>query len=85
MAILTVQSTSGLRSAHPVPSRELLAGCTEVLKTQNVRAIKIGALGSDENAKVIGDLLAIHRELGANVAKVRIGMDDTAPAAAGEP
>jgi hypothetical protein len=30
-----------------------------------------------------GDLLAIHRELGANVAKVRV--DDTAPAATGSP
>jgi hydroxymethylpyrimidine/phosphomethylpyrimidine kinase len=63
VAVLTVQSTSGMREATPVPSRELIAACTEVLKVQRVRAIKVGALGSDENARAVGDFLAIHREI----------------------
>jgi hydroxymethylpyrimidine/phosphomethylpyrimidine kinase len=63
IAVLTVQSTSGMRTATAVPKRELLAECTEVIKNQRVRTIKVGALGSDENARAIGDFLAIHREL----------------------
>jgi hydroxymethylpyrimidine/phosphomethylpyrimidine kinase len=62
-ALLTVQSTSGLRAVTPVPERELIAECTEVLKHQRVRAIKIGALGSVENTRAIGDFLAIHRDV----------------------
>jgi len=67
IAVLTVQSTSGMRAATAVPKRELLAECTEVIKNQRVRAIKVGALGSDENARAIGDFLAIHRGLPAIV------------------
>ena len=67
IAVLTVQSTSGMRAATAVPRRELLAECTEVVKNQRVRAIKVGALGSEENARAIGDFLAIHRELPAVV------------------
>ena len=63
VSLLTVQSTSGVRSATPVATRELMAECMEVLKAQRVRAIKVGALGSDGNAKAIGDLLAIHRDV----------------------
>jgi hydroxymethylpyrimidine/phosphomethylpyrimidine kinase len=46
-----------------VAARELVAECNEVLKSQRVRAIKVGALGSDENARAIGNLLAIHRDI----------------------
>ncbi|MDB4998568.1 MAG: Phosphomethylpyrimidine kinase [Myxococcaceae bacterium] len=67
VAVLTVQSTSGMREATAVAKRELLAECTEVVKHQRVRAIKVGALGSKENAKAIGDFLAIHRDIPAVV------------------
>lgn len=63
VTVLTVQSTSGMRSATPVPSRQLIAECTEVVKHQRVRAIKVGALGSDDNVKAVGDFLAIHRDI----------------------
>lgn len=62
-SLLTVQSTSGLRSVTPIAKKELLAASAEILKVQNVRAIKIGALGSEENTKAIGELLAIHRDV----------------------
>ena len=67
VAVLTVQSTSGMREATPVASSELIAECTEVLKNQRVRAIKVGALGSEENVKAVGDFLAIHRAVPAVV------------------
>jgi hydroxymethylpyrimidine/phosphomethylpyrimidine kinase len=72
VAVLTVQSTSGMRSATPVRARELIAECTEVLKHQRVRAIKVGALGSDENVRAVGDLLAIHRDVPAVVDTVMV-------------
>ena len=67
VAVLTVQSTSGMRAATAVASSELIAECTEVLKNQRVRAIKVGALGSEENVKAVGDFLAIHRKIPAIV------------------
>jgi hydroxymethylpyrimidine/phosphomethylpyrimidine kinase len=67
VAVLTVQSTSGMRAATAVAKTELIAECTEVLKNQRVRAIKVGALGSDENTRAIGDFLAIHRDIPAVV------------------
>lgn len=72
VAVLTVQSTSGMRAATPVTRRELLAECTEVVKNQRVRAIKVGALGAEENARAVGDFLAIHRDLPAVVDTVMI-------------
>jgi len=72
LAVLTVQSTSGLRTATAVGKRELIAECTEVVKHQRVRAIKVGALGSDENARAIGDFLAIHRDIPAVVDTVMV-------------
>jgi hydroxymethylpyrimidine/phosphomethylpyrimidine kinase len=63
VSLLTVQSTSGLRSATPVATRALIAQCTEVLKNQRVSALKVGALGDLENARAVGDLLAIYREI----------------------
>jgi hydroxymethylpyrimidine/phosphomethylpyrimidine kinase len=71
-AVLTVQSTSGLRSATPVARAELIAECTEVLRHQRVRAIKVGALGSAENARAVADLLAIHRDVPAIVDTVMV-------------
>lgn len=72
VAVLTVQSTSGMRSATPVPSREMIAECTEVIAHQRVRAIKLGALGSAENTRAIGDFLAAHRRLPAVVDTVMV-------------
>ncbi len=63
VALLTVQSTSGLSAATPVATPSVVAACTEVVKHQYVRAIKVGALGSAENARAIGDFLAIHRKI----------------------
>jgi hydroxymethylpyrimidine/phosphomethylpyrimidine kinase len=63
ITVLTVQSTSGMRSATPVSSRQVIAECTEVVKHQRVRAIKVGALGSEDNVKAVGDFLAIHRDV----------------------
>jgi hydroxymethylpyrimidine/phosphomethylpyrimidine kinase len=63
IAVLTVQSTSGMRSATPISSRQLIAECREVAKHQRVRAIKVGALGSADNVKAVGDFLAIHRDV----------------------
>lgn len=60
VSILTVQSTRGVRSATPVGTAELIAECNEVLAAQRVRAIKIGALGSEKNVQAIGELLAHH-------------------------
>lgn len=58
IAVLTVQSTRGLVSATPTETRALEAAIDEVLATQNVRALKIGALGSEANARAVGRLLA---------------------------
>lgn len=62
-SLLTVQSTSGVRTVTPVPAKEVIAAANEVLRNQNVRAIKIGALGSDENVRKVGELLAIHKDI----------------------
>ncbi|MCL2723677.1 MAG: hydroxymethylpyrimidine/phosphomethylpyrimidine kinase [Polyangiaceae bacterium] len=58
--LLTVQSTSGMKSATRVSATELIAACNEVIEHQNVQAIKVGALGSDENARAVGALIASH-------------------------
>ena len=63
VAVLTVQSTSGMRSATPVAARQLIAECTEVVKHQRVRSIKVGALGGADNVRAVGDFLAIHRDI----------------------
>src|SRR6476660_1997689 len=49
VAVVTVQSTAGLRSSHPVPSRQLIDQVRELCLYQRIRAIKIGALGSRGN------------------------------------
>lgn len=53
MATWTVQSTRGLRSIESLPSRGVIAQATEVVRNQNVRAVKTGALGSEENVRAI--------------------------------
>lgn len=58
IAVVTVQSTAGLRSARPIPARQLAAQAEEVLSNQRVRAIKVGALGSRENVLAVARILA---------------------------
>jgi hydroxymethylpyrimidine/phosphomethylpyrimidine kinase len=58
VALVTVQSTAGLRSARPAPAAEVTAQAREVLRHQRVRAIKVGALGSAENTRAVARLLA---------------------------
>ena len=59
--VLTVQSTRGLVRAEPVAPRVWLAQARCVLADQNVRAIKIGALGNAENVRAAAKLVAAHR------------------------
>ncbi len=63
VALSTVQSTSGLRSARTVPSGQVVAQASEVLRHQRVRAVKIGALGGASNARAVAALLSRHRDL----------------------
>jgi hydroxymethylpyrimidine kinase/phosphomethylpyrimidine kinase len=57
VAVITVQSTAGLRSARPIPARQLAAQAEEVLANQRIRAIKVGALGSRENVLAVARIL----------------------------
>lgn len=61
VAVLTVQSTAGLVAARAVPAREVAAQAAEVLRHQRVRAIKVGALGSEANVRAVAKLAARHR------------------------
>jgi hydroxymethylpyrimidine/phosphomethylpyrimidine kinase len=57
VAMMTVQSTAGLRSARALSAAEVVAQATEVLRHQRVRAIKVGALGSESNVRAVARLL----------------------------
>jgi hydroxymethylpyrimidine/phosphomethylpyrimidine kinase len=63
VAVMTVQSTSGLEASDPVPAKLILSQARAVLKHERVRALKIGALGSVQNVRAVGELLATHKEL----------------------
>ena len=63
LAVVTVQSTAGLRSARALPARQVVAQAEEVLRHQDVRALKIGALGSRENVRAVARLLGRHASL----------------------
>jgi hydroxymethylpyrimidine/phosphomethylpyrimidine kinase len=63
VAVSTVQSTSGLRSARAVPASEVVAQASEVLRHQRVCAVKIGALGSTGNVRAVAALLGRHRDV----------------------
>ncbi len=67
IAVVTVQSTSGLRATHPVPAKQVSEQAREVLKCQRVRAIKVGALGVESNVRAVSELLAVHRGIPAIV------------------
>jgi hydroxymethylpyrimidine kinase/phosphomethylpyrimidine kinase len=58
--LVTVQSTAGMRSSRPIETRFLLEQIREVFAHENIRAIKIGALGSSSNARGVGRWLAAH-------------------------
>ncbi|MFO0674951.1 MAG: bifunctional hydroxymethylpyrimidine kinase/phosphomethylpyrimidine kinase [Polyangiaceae bacterium] len=62
-ALLTVQSTKGLRAVRVVPPAFVLAQAREVIANQDVRAIKIGALGSVGNVRALATLLDAHPEV----------------------
>lgn len=63
VATSTVQSTSGLRSAHPIDVKEVEAQAREVLRVQDVRALKTGALGSIANVKAVARIAGKHSHL----------------------
>jgi hydroxymethylpyrimidine/phosphomethylpyrimidine kinase len=62
-AVLTVQSTSGLRDVRPVPSKLVMRQARAVFANQNVRAVKIGALGGAANVNAVAELAAIHKDI----------------------
>jgi hydroxymethylpyrimidine/phosphomethylpyrimidine kinase len=64
VAVMTVQSTAGIRTSTPVAAREVVAQVRELLAHQNIRAIKIGALGSTDNVRAVTRIVA---ELGERV------------------
>jgi hydroxymethylpyrimidine/phosphomethylpyrimidine kinase len=63
VAVLTVQSTAGLRAATAIDPRRVTAQALEVLRHQRVRAVKIGALGSAGNVRAVARLLRGRRGL----------------------
>jgi hydroxymethylpyrimidine/phosphomethylpyrimidine kinase len=62
-AVLTVQSTAGLKRVREVPARELCAQVAEVMRNQRVLCVKVGALGGRENVRSIAKLLARHADV----------------------
>jgi hydroxymethylpyrimidine/phosphomethylpyrimidine kinase len=53
VAVVTVQSTAGLKSVRPVPARELAGQVAEVMGHQRVRAVKVGALANEANVRAV--------------------------------
>jgi len=60
VALTTVQSTAGVRSVRHVAPRDVVSQAEEVLRSQRVRVVKIGALGNRQNVLAIARLLARH-------------------------
>jgi hydroxymethylpyrimidine/phosphomethylpyrimidine kinase len=67
MAVVTVQSTAGLTAARALAAGEVVAQAAEVLRHQRVRAIKVGALGSEANVRAVAGLLRRHARVPAVV------------------
>jgi hydroxymethylpyrimidine/phosphomethylpyrimidine kinase len=61
-AVLTVQSTAGLASVHPVDTALVRAQAERVFLHQNVRAWKTGALGSTANVALAVELAEAHAD-----------------------
>jgi hydroxymethylpyrimidine kinase/phosphomethylpyrimidine kinase len=53
LALSTVQSTAGMRSGRAMPARELMAQVRELWAEQDIKSIKIGALGSAANVRAV--------------------------------
>jgi hydroxymethylpyrimidine kinase/phosphomethylpyrimidine kinase len=62
-AVLTVQSTAGLASAHPIEASLVRAQAERIFLHQHVRAWKTGALGSTANVALAAALAAEHAAL----------------------
>jgi hydroxymethylpyrimidine/phosphomethylpyrimidine kinase len=59
-AVLTVQSTAGLASVHPIDSSLVRAQAERIFLHQRIRAWKTGALGSTENVALAAALSEGH-------------------------
>lgn len=71
-AVVTVQSTAGLRSSQPLPATLVAAQAEEVLAHGTVRTIKTGALGSAENVRAVAALVRARPRLPVVVDPVMI-------------
>lgn len=71
-ATVTIQSTSGLVSQHPLSARLVSMQASEVLAHQTVRAIKTGALGDEDVVRAVARLARAHRGLPLVVDPVRL-------------
>ncbi|MCC6646116.1 MAG: bifunctional hydroxymethylpyrimidine kinase/phosphomethylpyrimidine kinase [Polyangiaceae bacterium] len=63
LSLLTVQTTDGLASVHPIEPALVVAQARAVLDVENVRAVKTGALGSREIVSAVTALLVEHPRL----------------------
>jgi hydroxymethylpyrimidine kinase/phosphomethylpyrimidine kinase len=72
VAVVTVQSTAGLRAARALGAEEVVAQAREVLAHQRVGAIKTGALGSAANVAAVARLLARHPKIPAVIDPVML-------------
>jgi hydroxymethylpyrimidine kinase/phosphomethylpyrimidine kinase len=57
VAVMTVQSTAGLRASTPIATADVVAQVRELFAHQNIRAVKLGALGSLSNVRGVTRLL----------------------------
>jgi hydroxymethylpyrimidine/phosphomethylpyrimidine kinase len=63
VAVVTVQSTAGLRRVRAIDAGELEEQAGEVLRHQRVRAVKVGALGTAANVRAVVRVLARHPQV----------------------
>ena len=63
LTALTVQDTHNVQALLPVSAEQVLAQAQAVLQDLSVAAIKIGVIGSLENALALHSLLAAHPEV----------------------
>jgi hydroxymethylpyrimidine/phosphomethylpyrimidine kinase len=80
-AVLTVQSTRGVRRVIPVAATLVTAQAEEVLADARVRAIKVGALGSARNVRAVAAILAAHPRVPSVVDPVMIPSRAASPGA----
>ena len=62
-AVLTVQSTAGLASVHPIDSALVRAQAERLFSHQHIRAWKTGALGSLDNVELAISLASEHPDI----------------------